>query len=75
MRGNNVLSLCEAQMITIVQEWIDRNIATKPKVTCVTRSSSGGASRDMFEVSLTDPPVRPGTAGPGISDMTGSTGI
>lgn len=88
MRGNNSLLLCEAQMITIVQEWIDRNFATKPKVTCVSRASSGSGARDTFEVSLTDPPVRSacgplppgyqrrqGAKGPEISDMTGSSGI
>lgn len=47
MKGNNSLVLCPAEMQIIVQEWIDRNIKTKPRVTNV-RTTGNGA----FEVTL-----------------------
>ena len=49
MKGNNTLTLCPLQMQIIVQEWIDRNLVTKPMVTSVT------GERDGFEVHLSEP--------------------
>lgn len=35
MKGNNTLTVNTELMVQILQEWIDRNIVTKPKVTGV----------------------------------------
>ena len=42
MKGNNTLVLCEAQMIEIVQQWIDKNGPPGVKVGSV-KSGSGNA--------------------------------
>lgn len=49
MKGHNCLQLCELQMQVIVQEWIDRNFATRPKVRSVSPDREGG-----FTVRLSD---------------------
>lgn len=49
MKGNNSLILCPAEMQIVVQEWIDRNIKTKPRVTNVRTNGTGS-----FEVVLSD---------------------
>lgn len=51
MQGMNKLVLCGTQMIQITQEWIDRNLATKPKVVSVSYKSQG-AHDHSFEVRL-----------------------
>lgn len=52
MKGHNSMTLCEAQVQIIVQEWIDRNMTTKPLVTAV-RGGNGSGAR-TFEVMLSD---------------------
>jgi hypothetical protein len=42
MKGNNTLILCEAQMIEIVQQWIDENGPPGAKVGSV-KASSGSS--------------------------------
>ena len=53
MKGNNYMTLCEAQMQVIVQEWVDRNIKDKPLVTSV---NYGGNSEHSFRVIFSDAP-------------------
>jgi hypothetical protein len=36
MKGYNELRICQDQMVVIVQEWVDRNLVTKPIVVKVT---------------------------------------
>ena len=50
MIGNNSLTVCPALMIQIVQEWIDRNVASKPKVTQV----AAEGRHDGFTVHLSE---------------------
>lgn len=51
MRGNNELRLNGATMQRIVQEWIDREVQSRPQVSDV----SYHASEHTFIVRLTDP--------------------
>ena len=63
MKGTNCLHLCPATMIDIVQEWVDRNIATKPEVTSVVSRSPSSMSDSTFVVTLADTPrkIKPET--------------
>lgn len=55
MRGNNSLTLNQATMIEIVQEWIDRNIPSKPlRVTQVGVSTRTTGSATEFTVDLAE---------------------
>ncbi len=53
MFGNNELHLSPGMLCVIVQEWVDRNIATKPTVVHVKQASMNNG---VFVVSMNDKP-------------------
>lgn len=54
MVGNNTLIVCEALLQSIVQEWIDRNFVTKPKVIGIRTHDQTSRT---FEIKITDKDV------------------
>jgi hypothetical protein len=53
--GSNTLKINEATLMRAVQEWLDRNMLTAPRVTSITFVSHGGHDRG-FEIGITDQP-------------------
>ncbi len=52
MTGNNTLTVCEAQMIKIVQQWVDGEYKSKPKVSGVKPSKEHQSHN--FDIKLLD---------------------
>lgn len=53
--GNNALRLNGSTIIQAVQEYLDRNMITAPRVTSITQDK--GTSGSWFDVSVTDVPT------------------
>ena len=57
MKGNNKLNVCQAAMIDMVQEWVDKNIASKPEVLSVKKNIHNRGQTDQFDIILSDRPT------------------
>ena len=57
MKGNNKLNVCQAAMIDMVQEWVDKNIASKPEVLSVKKNTDNRGQTDQFDIILSDRPT------------------
>lgn len=53
MKGNNTMTVCPALMNEIVQEWIDRNVVSKPEVKSVVHTNDG------FKIGLSEKASEP----------------